>query len=535
MNTILCAKSGATQKTKWSNKITFAALISSLICTVLCGLVTQAKAEPSESPKQALERAKSDGLRVSAALTKNIFHQEPYQDTETYYEDVPYQDTETYTDYEDYTTTEYICHSETSYENQCEQVTECDRVFGLGINKAIIGTSSLSPMRERPPGVGPEPYPGDPDPSPTPREPHPTPSCSTRTVCHNVPVSRNVCDYETVVRTRPVTKTRTVTKYRKEARSRVVTRYRDVFDYQASMNVQVLFPQGSELTESEKESFTIALSANGNALDVDLIFQDTVFGYSLVSKQITGSLATIQLGLQPKYTKEAAASASIESLKMNPDLNKIKYQFRNLLLSSRVVSAYQLVLVEKSSKQLVAQSEVTSMSSSSDLTGELAVQIDETKEYIAILKVHREGVVLEGQVIDFQVESEVSLKVDYDAVKSDKFVSAQIIGLGSSAQIKMTDKTKDYALVTSKYVVTLVRKGFLGKNISIVSKSFSRKALQMNSNGEVLIPIAQIGISSSDLQEYIAKDQKINVVIEVNRALPDGTKVQFWKDNWQSL
>lgn len=100
------------------------------MATLGLSAVAQA-ATPAEKIAITITRTAASGIQSTDSLAKNVFRQEsvqvpytvqepytdtetyyeqvPYQDTETYYEDVPYYEQEAYTDYEDYTDYEYRC------------------------------------------------------------------------------------------------------------------------------------------------------------------------------------------------------------------------------------------------------------------------------------------------------------------------------------------------------------------------------------------------------------------------------------------
>lgn len=505
-------------------------IIKSTLLSLAMLVSTAASAEPQENSSQRLTRTSASGLALSTGLSKNFYTQESYQDTETYYVDIPYEDTETYTDYEDYTTSEYICHDETSYERQCQQVTECGRVFSAGQN---LLSSTIKPMRERPPGVGPAPFPGDPNPSPNPF-PEPTPRCDTHEVCQNVPVTHQECSYQTVTHSRPVTRTRTVTRYRQEARTREVTRYRDIFDHQVSLTVDVQFPQGSELAGDEQEIFDLELNGSDHSLNVDITPARSIFGYSVVSRQVIGAHATLVLALKPRFAQKDLKESTLKNLQMIPSAEGLSFQFSDTAIFPRVSSRYVVKILDKASGQVIAESAVKVVDQKSQ-SGQVPAALDASKDYLAVIEMHREGIVIENGAVDFKIQKSINLKIDVDSLKNDRLISAQIAGVGAEAQILLADKTTAFSGVVTKYVITLVRQGSFGKSVSMSAKAFARKDLNTNESGQAVISIKSFGLSASDLAKYIAHGQKLNVVIEVNRSLPDGSKIQFWKDNWQNL
>ncbi len=268
--------------------------------------------------------------------TETYYEQIPYQDTETYTEQIPYQDTETYTDYESYNDQEYRCHNERQDHQDCRTEQDCRNVGGgkqcrdqqvcsnqgggqhcqdveeCGVNaqgKKICKTRQVctnEPGRQECHNEN-KCYevPGE-------RQ------CTPRQVCTNNPQDHQVCNYETVTKTRPVQRTRTVTKYRQEQRTRdvtkyrqeartrtvtkyraeskcCVTQYRDEFDHQAQLEVIVQFPADAVLQPDEQETLKVVLSGDEAQPSAQVSFERSVYIYQVASQILNGHTFIIQL------------------------------------------------------------------------------------------------------------------------------------------------------------------------------------------------------------------------------------------------
>ncbi|MDG0817882.1 hypothetical protein [Bdellovibrio svalbardensis] len=516
--------------------------------TLLSVLVAvSAHAEPNENIQQTITRTASQGQLLQAKLVKNAYRQEPYQDTytvqvpydvtETYYVDVPYQDQEAYTDYEDYYSNDYICRDYTEYEQRCRTVRECDNAPNVGIERAAVDDVIGRP---RDPGAdpGPAPYPGNGGGGPIRPDPRP-PICRDRQVCESVPVTRQRCGYEQVRHQRAVTKYRTVTKYRSEARTRTVTRYRneerccvtryhDVFDHQWGLDVQVQFPQGTELNSAEVEKFKIELIGSEAAPDIRMTPVSTVFGYKVANKTVERGLVTITLEQVARYKDEDLREKSLQNFTAVPTPAGLMYKFIDNAIYPRVASRHQLEVQDAITHEVVTQSEMRPHLQS-QVNGDLAVNWDYTRNYEVVLRVHREGMVLENGVVDFEIRQPLQMILDMSALKDENRILPGISGSAENARVLIADNTVPYSTVSTRYYVTLIRKTVLGKNAVIAEKGFSRTSLTAGSDGAFAIKIADFGAKSSDIKSYLKSGSKVQVVVQVDRVTSDGQKIQFWK------
>ena len=510
-------------------------------------VAASAHAEPVESVTQSLTRTASSGLVLQTKLTQNAYRQEPYQDSytvqvpyqadETYYVDVPYQDQEAYTDYETVYTNDYVCHDYQDWEQQCHTERDCN-------NTPHVGISSLAPAagdvvgRPRDPGEGPAPYnPGNGGGpiTPTPRPP----VCNDRQVCQNVPVTRQRCGYESVAHQQAVTKYRTVTKYRQEARTRTVTKYRDeerccvtkyhdVYDHQWGLDVQVQFPAGTELNSAETESFKVQLTGTEAAPDVVVTPVNTVFGYQVQSKKVDHGQATLVLVQVPRYKAADLKEKTLQSFTATPSTSGLTYRFLDNAIYPRVASRHTLEVQEALTHAVIAATEARP-DSQREVTGALNFAWDYSHNYEVVLKVHREGSVIEGGVVDFELHQPIQMMVDMAALKDESKVAVGLAGSLKSTQVLVKDATVPYITVNTRYYLTLVRKTILGKNAVIAEKGFSRTSLKAAADGSYPISIADFGVKASDIQSYLKSGSKVQVVVQVDRATSDNQKVQFFQ------
>lgn len=413
---------------------------SMLATFAMLSLLTQgALAAPAESSVQSLVRTASSGLVLQATLTKNINRQEAYQ--AEYIEKVPYQTQEAYTDYESYTDYERQCHNEydnqchtgyerqcrTSYERVCHNEQRCHQVSQPQCHNEVVchqgpPNQSCHDVQECGTNALGQPI------CKTRQVCNGTPGgqvcenvqrcdngyrnvCNTeyvcnnepRQVCENVPrqicenVPHQVCQNVAVTKQRAVTKYRTVTKYRNETRC-CKTAYRDVFDHQQSMDVVVQFPQGSELTGSQKEKFQISLLGSEASPDVAIKVISQTRRYQVVDKQINGNQAVITLdiangGVVPPPVDgqdPVLGPNSIKDLKLKIMGDKtVVATFTDKGISANVQTSYELIVTDVNGN-IETQKEVISGGRSSvsiTLDDKLSYKVTHTLE----LRVTRSG------------------------------------------------------------------------------------------------------------------------------------------------
>ncbi len=518
--------------------------ISLTFASVLVAM--SAHAEPNEATQLSLTRTNQSGLILQAKLAKNTYRQEPYQadytvqvpyqDTETYYVDVPYDEQEAYTDYETTYTNDYVCHDYTDYESRCHTERDCNYVPHVG----VTATSPLDSIIGRPRDPG-----GDPGPAPFPGggtdpRPAPYPDCHDRQVCENVPVTKQNCGYEQTAHQTPVTKYRTVTKYRQEPHTREVTRYRDesrccvtkyqdVFNHQWGLGVQVQFPQGTELLAAEQESFTVEITGTEAAADVQVTPVKTIFGYQVESKKVDHGLATVVLKMVPRYKADDLKEKTLQNFTAVPTNAGLSYKFLDNALYPRVASSHQVVIQDAITHQVFYQSDVRP-DSQREIQSDLAIAWDYTRNYEVILKVHRSGTVIDSGTVDFELRQPLQMVLDMAALKDDSRITASISGNMDNAKVVFKDATVPYSTVSTRYYVTLLRKNLFGKDVVINEKGFSRTSLKAENDGNFTISAKDLGVSSSDMKNYLKSGAKVQVVIQVDRATSDGQKIQFWKN-----
>ncbi|HWU43068.1 MAG TPA: hypothetical protein VN132_06510, partial [Bdellovibrio sp.] len=339
--------------------------------------------------------------------------------------------------------------------------------------------------------------------------------------------TRQNCGYENVQHTRPVTKTRTVTKYRDEDRC-CQTQYRSVLDHQWNLKVQVQFPQGTELMDNEQETFTVEIAGSEAAADVKFTSVSTIFGYQILSKKVDHGVATVALKQVPRFKADDLKEKTLQNFTATPTAAGLTYQFLDNGQFPRVVSQHQIVLQDVVTHQVVAQSEVRA-NGQRQVAGDLAINWDYTHNYEVVLKIHRQGSVIEGGVVDFQITQPLQMVLDMAALKDENKISSSIVGSLNSAQIVFKDATLPYATVSTKYYISVIRKTIFGSNKVMAEKGYSRTSLKANGDGAFAISAKEIGVSDSDAKSYLSSGSKIQIVIQVDRVTSDGQKIEFWK------
>jgi hypothetical protein len=521
-----------------------------------------AHAAPDEALKQTLSRTEKSGLVLQSQLKKNTYRQEPYeasytvevpyQATETYYVDVPYQDTETYTDYEDYYTSEQVCNTYTDYERQCHDERRCNYSLQTGdALKAVI-------LRERAPGTGPAPYepPGGGGGSPgggnhggggggyeppSRPEPRPEPVCRNEEVCNNIPVTKQRCGYEQVRHQRPVTKTRTVTRYTREERTREVTRYRtesrccvtkynEVFDHQWAVDVELQFPTGTELLANEQEQFKIELSGEESNPEVKVTPVTAVFGYLVADKKVSGKKVIVTLSEIPRYAAADLKEKTLQNFQAVSTRAGLTYRFLDNALFPRVTSVQRVLVREASTKKVIAQSEFKAISQREN-SGSLELNWEPSLKYEIALQIQRTGKVIAEGKVEFEVVSPIEMLVDEAALKSSSNVTMKISGRKSSATLVLKDATIPYSSIVTKYEITLSRKNWLGMKKYIGDGTISRTSLKTNEAGAYSISVKDLGVSSSEAEEYLSSGSNVLIELTVTRTKSDGTKIRFSKES----
>jgi hypothetical protein len=296
-----------------------------------------------------------------------------------------------------------------------------------------------------------------------------------------------------------------------------------VFDHQWNVKVQVKFPQGTELVGTENELFALALSGSEVNPSVTIKSVKTIFGYRVADTKVSGGVAVITLQMVPRFSQEDVAKASIQGLQVVADLRGLSFKFNDNAVLPRVKSTQQLIVREENGP-IVAQTELKEISTREN-QGALAVNWNMTGRYEVILKVHREGVVIENGKVDFEIAQPLTMQVDEVALKNEKNIYNIAV---TGQQILFKDDTIAYASVDTAYAVQLDRRNLIGSRVRLGVKTFSRTGLRKDVNGNFVIPARDLGISSGDMK-YVSAGNKVYVYMSIVRKLQDGSKIQFAK------
>lgn len=504
-------------------------IITKLISVALMmGLGLSAFAAPQEKINLTLTRNASSGLQSQESLSKNLYRQEsrqvpytiqePYQDTEVYYENVPYQERETYyervpyteteyyTDYEDYYEREYRCETRNRSERICTERETCHVVPGRG--------DDGGPRRE----------------------------CTRVPECHTVNRPEQVCDYHSVRKTRPVQKTRQVTKYRdelrerwvtkyrSEARSRVVTRYRDkqvccktetynVFDRQFVVPVTVIFPKGSELFASEQESFTLSLEGTEQKPTVNLKNIKTIFGYTIKSQQQRAGGVEIELSMTPLYTSTQLGVQTIQKLTLAEAKNGSTISFEDTGLRARVFTEYAYQIVDKGTQEMIAEGQIQAQGTS--VRHQLDVQLQDLREYQIHLRVVRQGLPL-YESIDFvtsAVKKITPLKNETLHMRRDLIKTFEIRGRGTDARLFFLDQSPSDEGVQTIYRIEILLGGERAPVAS--TREIQRENMPMTTKDFFKLSLLDdLGISAKDLNDKVRVGQPVTVRLTTMRNHP---------------
>lgn len=497
-----------------------------VIVTLL--LSVSAFAAPQEKTQDTLTRTAETTLTVRGELSKNVYRQEPYQDSyteqvpyqaeETYYVDVPYQTTETYyenvpytervsyIDYEEYWDSEYQCRNVTKYRQECSNQRLCEP-----------GGRTCQPITECGTNARGERI------------------CKTRNectegprVCRDVPSCRQVpytdreCGYERVRKTRAVTKwrdevryrqeqrTRTVTKYRSEARTRTVTkyrdevrccvtRYRDVFDHQYTQPVAVIFPQEATLLSGEKETVQVILRGTESAPEVQIKVNSTIFAYEVAEIRQDGREKVFVLKTLPKWNDQNAGTSTIQGLKLQFTKGQGQILFTETVAAPRVTSVYTLEVRDQQSQAVLFEQRLQSTEAKvfAIATPELARE----GKYTIQLHVERHGANVQSGALSFdQTASYEKKELDSDeiqALKNSALVQLlRIEGAGAERLVIIRDQTAVLEEVQSQYKLVVWKKLSNGKIDWLGEKNFTRDSITLP-NGELGISLKALNLNPS--------------------------------------
>lgn len=472
----------------------------------------------------------------------------PYQDTETYVENVPYTVRVPYTDYETDYRQEYQCQNVTRHRQECRNEQKCYLIPGTGggqqcrqveecgVNvhgQRICKTRTVCDGASNPPQQ----------------------RCDNQQVCHNVPYTDRECSYvnvpyrrevtryrdethyrqetrtRTVTRYRNETRTRTVTRTRTETRTREVTKYRDeerccvtktrqVFDRQLSFNVEVVFPQEAQLVANETETLNVKLvsaDAAGAQVQVDIV--DSIYGYTIASQSANGASIQVVLALAPKFDLTNAGISSINGLRIDyvAAAQKFQVSFADAITSSRVQSAYSIVISDLASGAQIEELAVSSLANG-QLGAVVKTALDSQAKIKATLKVKRAGLLIAGGEITFEAsvnfEKRPLIKDDLAALSDAKLISGQVIGQGIDSSFQLIDQTSEFSDVETSYDIFLTLKTADGGNQALKTTSISREALKQQG---MALKLASVFKDAASAQKNLTAGRVIKFSIHAKR------------------
>ncbi len=554
--------------------------IFTLSCVI--SMQTWAQSAPAEKATAQIKRIVTSANPVTVELSKNLFKTEeyqapymvkvpyqatetytvevPYQEEETYTVQVPYQDTETYTEnipyevsvpYTDYETVyrnERQCSNVIRYRQECHSEQKCYLVPGTGGGRQCrqveeCGTNvhgeRICKTREVCEG----------------QDSAPQQRCENQNVCQNVPYNdqecrdvsvpyrREVTRYRNETRYRQETRTRSVTRYRNETRSRTVTRsrtetrtrevtkYREeekccvtktrqVFDRQLQYNVNVVFPQDTQLTGNETETLNVKLiSADANTAQVQVEVVNSIFGYKVVNQTVSGASIQIELQMIPKYDLTNAGVSTIQNLKIDylAAAKTFQVSFADTLNSSRVQSNYAIVISDLASGVQIEELAVTTLANG-QLGAVVKAALDSQAKIKATLKVTRSGILISGSQINFETsvnfEKRSLMKEDVAALSDAKLVSGVFNGAGVETTFQLIDQTPEFTDVATSYEIFLTLKTTSGGDAPLKTTVISREALKQQG---MSFRIADLFKSASEAQKGMQSGRVIKFTIHAKR------------------
>lgn len=425
----------------------------------------------NEKTEHTFQRTANSDTTLSVTLSQDVYRTESYEDT--YIESVPYQETEWYTDYETYYEDKEVCENVPVNDRVCRDVERCadvpvtDRVCRNERQCRSVPVRDCErreECRDTPGG----------------RRCRPVNDCTTRheEQCDTVPVCRErtryerqchtrpVCEdrtryeyrcrTEVVERRRPVERQRTVTKYRDEVRC-CVTRYRDVYDRTWTLPVEVVFPQESVLLPGESESVRVTLQGPESAPSAQVRVRSDIFNYEIVRSGIEGRAYRAHMQIKPHLTESELGASSISSLKLlfNRE-GAARVEFFDKSVKTRVNSEYIIQVLDHETGQLVAE-KVMPAQGDDHIVMSLSEALEPNRDYVFVLTVNREGVVLVDPV-NFNIEGAYEyVRLDPDYFGPDSVLTPRVKRMDD--QVLMYIKDSGLAdNVNTSYLITLTDK-----------------------------------------------------------------------------
>lgn len=558
-----------------------------------------------DSSQTELRTTLTKNLFRTESYQANYDEQVPYDVEEDYTVDIPYTVSVPYTDYENYWDREYQCRDEWSHERRCRSERHCAEPPSRVVCEIRPGCHSEQPNMNfmaklnvgqiEPQRAG-EPFPGRPG---GPREPGPgrpggpghggpgrgggghepggpgvggpggpghggpggppnPPHCEPRRVCHNepggpgvctidqvcenVPVRKQVCDWQNVMKSRPVTKYRNETRYRQETRTRTVTKYRtetrccvtkqrQVFDHQWTQAVTIQFPADAPLYVGEKESLQVSLTGSEGQPQVIVQMLDSVYGYQVVRQDVTPGLIVVALQTRPKFTAAELGAGTLKGLELVIQGTGQAYvRFQDAGRKTRVDSTYQVTVLEDGTNAVLAQANLAQMTGAwvqIPLTMPLAIE----KKYSVVLDVNRVGsVIAEGQV-RFQAQSTYVGVLDMNVQKDNSKIHViGIEGSGLNAVAVFQDLAPAHPEMKTTYKISTSRRGSGGSEVYMQDKSLEPATLSVGVDGYYRVSFADLGVSADNLIRYFRSGDSVKVDLEVFRTSPRiSGKIPLWE------
>ncbi len=345
----------------------------------------------------------------------------------------------------------------------------------------------------------------------------------TEQECKNVsvPYQKPVTKYRTETRYNEVTKTRTVTKYRTEDRC-CRTETRNVFDKQLQYTVQIQLPADAILIGSETDQIKIKLDSV-NPVKVSIENLTSQYHYLIGSQKASGEIITVSLVTKPQFNQTNAGTTSVTKLKIDYDKSSQKFVIsykdalkHNKLKTTAVIDVYDLetnALIESHAVVEISESTFGIKTQSS---------LNQRSKIKAILKVKREGLVVESGSISFSQEKTYEYKgLTADEIKSYSDANLVTVSVaknsGTKTVFQITDKAATNEMVQTRYLIsiTVVKKGSaISPGSSTTHELLTNHVI--SSAGQVAL--SQI-LKESDLKTYAKAGNEVIAQMTTQRTI----------------
>jgi hypothetical protein len=261
----------------------------------------------------------------------------------------------------------------------------------------------------------------------------------------------------------------------------------EVYDHSWTTPVKVTFPAETILLPGESEKISFSLEGSENKPKISIDQSKGVFHYGIQSSTFADSVLTVVLISKPFLNAKDVGEKNIGAAFLEFNVQSTTVRVEDKFSRMRVNSTYKLTLSDKKSKAVLG--EATELAKEGNyLKVELLGALDSPKDYVLTLAVHRSGIVISPQTVDFQVVKTVKAEtVDMHKLKSASAISHfRIKGVKEKVILGFRDESPDYITASSSYKVEV----FTSRNkekVAIGSAEFTRKSLTKDKDNQFQI------------------------------------------------